>query len=286
MPELPEVETIVRGLEAVLPHKIVRAIDVNKPKMWQGADQKILIGKAVQRVRRVAKILVFEFTGDLVLLVHLKMTGQLIYVDVKGEKIAGGHPDEQFLVEQPSKYTHIAFHFSDESTLYFNDMRQFGYAKLVENALKHLEKNLSKIGLDPFASTFTGNWLLEQLQKRPKTTVKQVLMDQSVIAGLGNIYTDESLFDAKILPTRRAASITADEARVLRTSIVKILTMGIQFGGTSYKDYVHHNGKKGTMQNHLFVYRRHGQACKVCGTLISRTALGGRGTHYCKTCQK
>lgn len=286
MPELPEVETIVRGLKTVLLGKRLHQVIITKPKMWQGAKPAVLIGHTVRQIRRVAKILVFEFTGDLALLIHLKMTGQLIYVDHQGEKIAGGHPDEQFLVTQPSKYTHITFHFTDGSALFFNDMRQFGYCKLVRDRELILDPYIANAGIEPFALEFTSDYLYTQLHKKPKTTVKQVLLDQTVIAGLGNIYTDESLFDAKIIPMRKAASMTEKEAKALHHSIIKILGKGIHYGGTSYKDYVHHNGQKGTMQDHLMVYRRDGQACKVCDTVISRTVVGGRGTHYCSNCQR
>ncbi len=285
MPELPEVETIKRGLTDVLPGKRLENLIITKPKMWQGRPASELYGQTVKVLNRVAKILIIHWSNNLSLLIHLKMTGQLIFVDSAGHSIAGGHPDDQFLVTQPSKYTHIIFHFEGGSNLYFNDMRQFGYAKLMSTDKLHDHSQIATIGVDPFSHEFSDVFLLEVLRKRPKTTVKQVLMDQTVIAGLGNIYTDESLFDAKILPNRKAASISKNEAKQLCQSIIKILDMGIRFGGTSYKDYVHHNGKKGTMQDHLQVYRRHGQPCKRCGTVIKRTVVGGRGTHFCPKCQ-
>ena len=286
MPELPEVETLVRGLRDQLVGRSIIGVEIDKPKMWQGLPSSTLTNHAVTNMTRIAKLMVFSLSDNLSLLIHLKMTGQLIFVAKDGQKILGGHPDNQFAAEQPSKYTHITFSFSDGSKLFFNDMRQFGYAKLIHTNDLQQHKHIVTVGIDPFSSEFTAQFLFAQLQKRPKTTIKQVLMDQTVIGGLGNIYTDESLFDAKILPMRAAASITKEEANVLHASIIKILETGIQYGGTSYKDYVHHNGQKGTMQDHLMVCRRHGQACKVCGHALERTVIGGRGTHFCRTCQK
>lgn len=286
MPELPEVEVLVRGLEGELIGRIIRHVEINKPTMWQGQGPANLIGQKIASIERVAKLIVISLSGGLSVLIHLKMTGQLIFTDQKGAKIAGGHPDDQFLASQPSKYTHVFFDFDDGSHLYFNDMRQFGYVKVVDSSKLLDHKHIATIGVDPFATEFTAKYLFDALQKRPKTTVKQVLMDQTVIGGIGNIYCDESLFEAKILPTRKANSITKTETVALRDDIIKTLEKGIKYGGTSYKDYVHHNGARGTMQDHLKVYRRYGQKCVRCGNVISRTIIGGRGTHFCAKCQK
>ena len=286
MPELPEVEVLVRGLKSELIGRTIRHIEINKPKMWQGFDQAKLIGQKIASIERVAKLIVISLSSELSVLIHLKMTGQLIFVDPSGAKIAGGHPDDQFLASQPSKYTHVIFDFDDGSHLYFNDMRQFGYVKVVASSKLLDHKHIATIGVDPFSPEFTAKYLFQVLQKRPKTTVKQVLMDQTSIGGIGNIYCDESLFAAKILPKRKAVSITEAESKVLHQSIIKTLEMGIKYGGTSYKDYVHHNGAKGTMQDHLKVYRRDGQKCVRCGNVISRITIGGRGTHFCVVCQE
>ncbi len=285
MPELPEVETLVQGLKDVLIGRRIVGVELHKPKMWQGKLSDEIKGHVIKDITRIAKLMVFSLSGDLKLLIHLKMTGQLIFEDKKGHMLGGGHPDEQFALQQPSKYTHIIFSFEDGSKLYFNDMRQFGYAKLISASELTQHKFVADIGIDPFVPQFTVDFLHQQLQKRPKITVKQVLMDQTVIAGIGNIYADESLFDAKILPTRKASAISEDETKELHQSILKILKKAIDFGGTSYKDFVHHSGKKGTMQDHLMVYRRAGQKCKRCGGTIKRIIIGGRGTHFCPDCQ-
>ncbi len=285
MPELPEVETIVQGLSSVLKGKTVATVEVRKQAMWRGRSADELKGKSVLQLRRMAKLILIDFSANLTVAIHLKMTGQLIYVDKQGDRIVGGHPDEQFMAAQPSKYSHIIFHFTNISTLYFNDMRQFGYVHLLPSSEVSQLSFVSTLGIDPLKQDFTPDYLYEQLHQRPKTTVKQVMMDQTVIAGIGNIYADESLFDARLLPMRKASSITEKEALVLHQSIIAILQKAIHYGGTSYKDYVHHNGQKGTMQDHLLVYRRHGSPCKRCGTTLKRTTVGGRGTHYCPHCQ-
>jgi len=286
MPELPEVETLVRGLSTVLLDRQIADITINQPKMWHGESPDQLRGRHITHIARVAKLLVFTLTADLTLLIHLKMTGQLIFVDKAGRALGGGHPDDQFGLNQPSKFTHVTFTFADGSHLYFNDQRQFGYAQVIKTAEVQKHKFIASIGTDPFTPQFTPEFLFEQLQKRPRTTVKQVVMDQTVIAGIGNIYADESLFAAKILPSRKAASISMDEAKTLHHVILEVLKKAIEFGGTSYSDFVHHSGKKGTMQDHLMVYRRNGQPCKACGTIIKRVTISGRGTHFCPHCQK
>lgn len=288
MPELPEVETLVRGLREVLIGREIHSLEIRKSTspMWHGKPHAELLGSHVMSISRAGKLLVLSFDHNLTLLIHLKMTGQLIFENPKGEMLGGGHPDDQFMAHQPSKYTYIIFSFSDGSQLFFNDMRQFGYAQLIDAKALAAHRHMATLGVEPLSTAFTSNFLYQTLQKRPKTTVKQVLLDQTAIAGLGNIYTDESLFDARILPSRRAASITKDEAAMLHKSIIKILEVGIRYGGTSYKDYVHHNGSRGTMQDHLCVYRRQGMPCKRCSTTIERIIIGGRGTHFCPNCQK
>ncbi|MFA6081826.1 MAG: bifunctional DNA-formamidopyrimidine glycosylase/DNA-(apurinic or apyrimidinic site) lyase [Patescibacteria group bacterium] len=287
MPELPEVETLKNGLKTVLIGQKLASVQINKPKMWRGLSSDQLVNQTIQSIDRLAKMLVINWSNNLTLIVHLKMTGQLIFVDKAGEEIAGGHPDDQFVAKQPSKYTHIIFDFLSGDHLYFNDMRQFGYAHLIaSDQLEQEHQQIANIGVDPFVADFTPEYLFKHFQDKPKTSVKQVIMDQSVVAGIGNIYADESLFEAKIAPTRPAKSITEVESTKLHQAIINILKLGINLGGTSYKDYVHHDGKKGTMQDHLKVYRRGGLPCVECGGKISRITIGGRGTHFCPHCQK
>ena len=286
MPELPEVETIVRGLDSVLPNLTIKDIEINKPKMWQGLGSYQLIGKTIEHVRRISKMVIIQFSGELTLVTHLKMTGQLIFEDKKGQKIAGGHPDDQFMVSQPSKYTHIIYTFTNGSQLFFNDMRQFGYAKLVKTSDLSKLSQIEKRGIEPFDSAFTPDYLYQQLQKKRKSKVKQVLMDQSVISGIGNIYANESLFASGIMPNRLLAKVSKTELSRLHQQIVRILNMAVELGGTSYKDFVHHTGKKGTMQDHLMVYHRDKLPCNKCGTIIKRMVIGGRGSFYCDKCQK
>jgi formamidopyrimidine-DNA glycosylase len=285
LPELPEVETLVRGLKQVLPGLRVSKIEVNKPKMWQGMGHDQLINHAIVDVRRIAKMIVIGFDEDLSLITHLKMTGQLIFEDKKGDKIVGGHPDDQFVATQPSKYTHITYSFTNGVKLFFNDMRQFGYAKLVKTSELGKLKQFESSGVEPFDKEFTAEFLYSALQKKPKVKVKQVLMDQAVISGIGNIYANESLFNAGIMPDRLSAFVTEVESNKLYEEIVKILNMAIDLGGTSYKDFVHHTGKKGTMQDHLMVYHRDKLPCLKCGNIIKRMVIGGRGSYYCSACQ-
>lgn len=285
MPELPEVETVVKGLSLVLPNLVIKSVEINKPKMWQGLDSNDLTGSKIISVRRVSKVIIINFDHGLTIMIHLKMTGQLIFVG-NGQKVIGGHPDNQVMAAQPSKYTHITFGFEDGSHLYFNDMRQFGYAKLIKSEELKNQNQIKNIGVEPFDDGFTTEFFQAALAGKPKKIIKQLIMDQSIISGLGNIYANESLFLARIAPTKLAGLISNEEAVELHKHIKEILEKAIMLGGTSYKDYVNHEGKRGSMQDELMVYHRKGLPCNICGTIIERIAFGGRGTYYCPKCQK
>jgi formamidopyrimidine-DNA glycosylase len=263
----------------------VARIEVDKPKMWQGLSKGELTEHKIADVRRIAKMIVIGFEGDLSLITHLKMTGQLIFEDKKGGIIAGGHPDDQFTTSQPSKYTHIIYSFTNGAKLYFNDMRQFGYAKLVKTSELAKLKQIESSGIEPFDKGFTTEFLFNLLKKKPKNKIKQLLMDQTNISGIGNIYANESLFNAGILPDRLSATVTEKECSKLHQEIIKVLNMAVELGGTSYKDFVHHTGKKGTMQDHLMVYHRDKLPCLKCGNIIKRMVISGRGSFYCPACQ-
>jgi len=291
MPELPEVETIRRGLENKIVGKKITDIDILWHKSFLGDKEKIL-GLEVLGVSRRAKLVRIELPNNLNLVFHLKMTGQIIHETLKPKTqnlvtdFAGGHPDHEWHHKQPGKYTRIIFTFDDDSKLFFNDLRKFGWCKVLTN--DEVEAIYKKdYGLEPIDKNFTVEYLLEKGKHIPNRNIKQFLMDQTICAGMGNIYTDEALFDASISPLRKIKDIKLSEWKIVITSMQKVLNLGIKYGGTTDSDYVNVDGKKGGMQDYLKVYHKAGEVCpNSCGGKIERISVGGRGTHYCPICQK
>ncbi len=287
MPELPEVEIISRGLRETIVGRRVTFIDVRLSKLFVGVSDKI-IGAQVVSVERKAKMIVVGFDNGFSLLIHLKMTGQLV-VDRKPNdkktRVAGGHPSAEWVADLPSKFTHVIFKFDDGSTMYFNDLRQFGYIKLYKTEeIKNL-KVLGELGPDPFSTKLNPEYLMEIFSKRPRVKIKQLLLDQTVLSGIGNIYADESLFCAGISPLRPAKDVSRTEIVKLLKCIKSVLRKALEYGGSSENTFVHADGKKGNMQDHFLVYRQTGNNCpNGCGE-IKRTVVAGRGTHYCPKCQ-
>lgn len=256
MPELPEVETLKRELDRALVGKKFKDT-----------------GKKILGVDRRAKVLIFHLSGGEALLFHLKMTGQLVY-----KNIIGGHP------EDPQKYTRATFHFTDGSKLLFNDLRKFGWYKFMSET--ELPNFFAKTGVEPLSKDFTLARFKEILSHYPKRKIKQFLLDQALVAGLGNIYVDESCFLAGILPTRIVSSLKANEIKKLHRSIIAVLKLSISKKGTSSRNYVRSNGEPGGFVPFLNVYGRGKEICKICGEKISKIKLNGRGTHFCPRCQK
>lgn len=291
MPELPEVETIRRDLIALIGRKIT-ALNIINPKTASHSAAffvSSLVGKKLIKIERRGKLLILVFSGDLFLLIHLKMTGQLIYQS-KNKKIVGGHSLAAGSYEKsvggklPNKHTRAVFYFSGGGELFFNDLRKFGYLKLVDK--KELEKILaSNYGPEPLTPEFTILQLAKVLKNR-KINVKAVLLNQKLIAGLGNIYVDESLFAAGIRPTRPASGVKPKEIKRLFEEINKLIKRAIAYRGTTFSNYVDSKGQKGNFSRFLKVYGRVGKPCLVCKMPIIKIKIAGRGTHYCPNCQK
>ncbi|MDO8498633.1 MAG: bifunctional DNA-formamidopyrimidine glycosylase/DNA-(apurinic or apyrimidinic site) lyase [bacterium] len=286
MPELPEVEIIRRGLEEKIVGLEIKNIEVIRPKTFQG-DRKNLWGKKVLNVWRRAKMLGIDLTSDLTLLFHLKMTGQLIFEKGK-EKIIGGHPTEDMLGPMPNKSTVVIFSFDDGSHLYFNDQRQFGWVKVIPTSRIEAEekKLLGELGPEPLEKDFTWQVLKDNILKRKKTPIKVALMDQSLIAGIGNIYASESLFLARVDPRRLVNTITDGEFKKLHQGIVESLQTSLKHGGSTLSNFVDAEGKKGYFLNFANVYGKEGQACRGCPDKVVKITQAGRGTYFCPFCQK
>ena len=284
MPELPEVETISRELRKAISGKKISQINVLTNKPWQ-ANKEDIVGQKILTVRRRAKNLVIDLSNGYSLYFHLKMTGQLVY----REKSVTSSPKEKgvWWAELPNKHTHVVFEFANGGVLYFNDLRKFGWIRSSKTSelLINQEKDF---GIEPLSNDFTFEILSQIIKSHPKQNIKKILTDQTLIAGIGNIYADESLFYAGILPTRLGVSVKKQEISKLRESIIKSLTLGITHKGASDRDYIDAHGERGSMQKFFMVYKNEGQSCqiKTCTGKIQKIRLNGRGTHFCESCQK
>ena len=297
MPELPEVETIRRDLVAGLLHRKITSVDILSAKTASPAAvffTRNLNGRKIVGVGRRGKLLIFSLSplsaksagrgkpSTDYLLIHLKMTGQLIYVDSKA-KIAGGHGSE-IVGELPNKHTRAVIGFASGGRLFFNDLRRFGYLKLATaTELSRLLKN--NYGPEPLTVSFSLSFLKTVL-KNKKTKIKALLLNQKLIAGLGNIYVDESLWAARIDPERPAGSLTGSEIKKLHRVINQVIRRAIKYRGTTFNNYVDSRGQKGNFFRFLKVYGRKGEKCPNCGRPIKKKKVAGRGTHYCPACQK
>lgn len=285
MPELPEVETIRRGLQEYLPGSTISKVDVHLPKVVHG-EPKSLIGRTITQIRRHGKLLVFVLDNDTVFTVHLKMTGQLLWRG-KDKAVMGGHPSAGYLENLPHKHTRVSMHFSNGSTLFFNDLRTFGRLSILTEAALAEQPFVSSLGPEPLEVGFTLDYLIACLRRKPKGAIKTFLLDQTTIAGLGNIYADESCFRAAILPTRQVASLSPTETEALFHAIKETLELAIKYGGSSERDYLNAIGEKGTYLKVANVYHRTGLPCTRCKEgVVERIKLNGRSTHFCPRCQK
>jgi len=287
MPELPEVETVRIGLSNFLPEKTVKTVENDWSKSFPNAPadvERFLIGAKIVSVRRRAKVLLIDLDTKYTLVIHLKMTGQLVY---RGdhERFGAGHPNDSLVHDLPDKTTHVQFDFTDGSQLFFNDQRKFGWVRLLPTVeVPNLDFFL-KVGPEPLAADFTSKDFIQRLMRRPKSNIKAVLLDQTVIAGIGNIYADESLWSAKIHPETRVQDVPTSKLKKLYTELIAVLKLSIEKGGSTDRNYVNAEGKKGSYMSFANVFRREGKPCTRCGTIIIKTRVAGRGTHTCPHCQ-
>lgn len=283
MPELPEVETIARRLATKLIGLKINAITVLRDKSWIGRTDLVL-HQQISAVTRRAKMLIFELDQVPVsILVHLKMTGQLIHVDKNKAKVGGGHPTIDWIEDLPGKHTRVVLALNDGSTLFFNDMRVFGWMKVV--SMKDKIKEFEKYGYDVIDVQVTTDWFYQQLQKKSQP-IKQVIMDSSLIAGVGNIYACDGLHLAGISPALPAKSLSMQHADKLLHALQSVINRGIELGGATIQNYKNVDGLAGKYQLERRVYARENEPCSVCGKPILRIKQGGRSTFYCPQCQK
>ena len=292
MPELPEVESIKLQLQKfVVGHRILD-VDIRWPRIFEG-DPKKVIGSKILGIRRFGKVLVVDLDNDYSLVIQIKLTGQLIY---KGPLLKAESISPKVKGGLGGKHTHVIFkldappsHKAAEgqaALLYYNDVRKFGKIKVVQSAkIKEQGEFIGKLGLEFLKDLKLGDF--EKIVKASNRPIKILLMDQSKMAGVGNIYANDALFLAGIKPNRKSSSLSLREQKKLFESIEKVLKEGIKRGGASELAYVTPDGKEGSYQDFTLVYGREGELCKnKCGSVIKKIKLGGRGTYFCPVCQK
>ncbi len=281
MPELPEVETIVRQLRGVLIDNTLAGIEVYREKSFEGGFEKV-IGKSVSAIERKGKIIFVRLSGDIGLMIHLKMTGQLIWR--KNEKrIVGGHPTVDWVGNLPSSHTRVKISWLDNGELFFNDMRVFGWIKVT--SLQQWQELGRKLPHDVVDDGFDKNYF-EKIVKKSIRPIKVLLMDGSLIGGVGNIYANDALWLAEINPNRVARSLKKEEVEKLYKSLLYVINKGIETGGASASNYVNLDGLGGKYQEHFLSYKKEGEKCSRCGGVFMRSKIGGRGSFWCPGCQK
>lgn len=284
---MPEVETVKRGLTRLIVGKKIKDVKHNWPKSFPNtpADTAhFIVGKKITSVKRRAKVLLIELDSGYTLVTHLKMTGQLVYVGK--QRFGAGHPNDSLIGQLPDKSTRVTIDFSDGSVLYFNDQRKFGWMRLIATIQVPEIDFFVSVGPEPLDSDFSFLKFKDCLMRRKSSKIKAVLLDQTVIAGVGNIYADESLYMAKIHPETTVEKIPNTKLATLHHDLIEVLKLSIKKGGSTDRNYVNTEGKKGSYIDFAKVFRRQGQPCERCGTEIIKIRSAGRGTHICPKCQR
>jgi formamidopyrimidine-DNA glycosylase len=273
MPELPEVETICRGLQPHLAGRRILSVKVTERRLRCLVDRKLaesLEGKTILRVERIAKYILLSLRGDIVWMFHLGMSGKLVHIDPQTPK---------------QKHDHILASLDSGLELRYHDPRRFGLSLLVAAKELHDLPQLKHLGLDPFDTRFTASYL-HSFTKRSERRIRDLLLDQQIVAGIGNIYANEILARVGVRPTTRAWRLKRVKVEEIASMIPRVLSEAIRWCGTSFSDYRDADGNFGEFQNHLRVYDRDGEKCRFCPSPIKRVAIGNRSAFYCPSCQK
>lgn len=276
MPEMPEVEVIRRYLDTKLRGRRIESLDIFLPRQIKYPDpnayKAMCTGQKIANVNRRGKYLLLELSNGVELVFHLRMTGRLVY-----------HERED---ENDDTHTRLIFHLDGGSILVFGDTRTFGALYALDTPAERWRiHGLATLGPEPLTEEFSAGYLWERT-RRSHAPIKSFLLNQTMIAGIGNIYADEALFLAKIHPLTKANALTQADCEALQLAVDQVIADGIRDGGTTFRDYQNGEGKQGLHQEHLYVYNREGEPCRRCGTKIEKIKVGGRGTHFCPHCQE
>lgn len=280
MPELPEVETIKLGFQKYVVGKTIEGVEVRLPKIISG-NTKDIIGAKVIDVRRFGKGLVVDLDNGYSVAAHIKLTGQFVYRDSQTSRVK---LSPKVGKEIPNKFTHVIFRLDKRAFLYYNDIRQFGWIKIIKTSEVSSLPFFRDLGPEPL-----NNLTMKQFNNivsSSNSLIKPVLMDQKKMSGVGNIYANDALFEAKIDPRRKAKKLENQEIKKLYNSILKVLKKGLEQGGATELNFVNVLGQEGGYQNYFLVYGREKEPCKVCKSPIKKIRLGGRGTYFCEKCQR
>jgi formamidopyrimidine-DNA glycosylase len=284
VPELPEVESLVRDLSPTLVGRTIRSVEVHKPKLFAaspGLSLDDLLGRQIERLWRRGKLSVWDLSDDLALVVHLKLAGQIVQLDAQGRELAhGGHPVPMWGSPLPHKSSHVVMGLDDGSVVYLTDIRQFARLTLMPAADVAAVLKQQRLGPEPLTRRFTARDLGVKLRRRG-IPLKSTLLDQSVVGGIGNIYADESLWRARLHPRRAASSLTDAEVVRLHRAIRAVLDYAVREGAA----FVPH-GKAISDRDFPYCHGRAGSPCPRCKTIIQKEWVGGRGTHFCPKCQQ
>ena len=290
MPELPEVEVIRSGLSELIAKKTIEKVNVLNAKSFQASTSSIDVfvnNSTILSVKRRAKILLIELSSGYSLVIHLKMTGQLLFRDNqnKSKNFAGGHPSDSFLSVLPDNHTRVELIFTDSTTLFFNDMRKFGWIKLLPTTELKEEKFIAKLGPEPLIGNPTPEYL-KRMSRHPKSLVKAALLNQEIVAGIGNIYADEALWGAMIHPKTRVENLSKKQLENILNAAIEVMSFSINKGGSTDRNYLNAKGEKGSYLTFANVFRKEGKPCPRCGHVIEKIRVAGRGTHLCSNCQQ
>jgi formamidopyrimidine-DNA glycosylase len=285
MPELPEVETVVRGLNEHLVGHTIKSFDFDWPKTIKTPIEifkKEIEGSRVLYAERRGKLIIINLSSNHSILIHLKMTGQLVYKSPKLQ-YGAGHPNDSLVSKLPDKTTRIHFKLDDNSDFFFNDVRKFGWVEVVPTQYQHLHKFIASLGPEPLEIKFSD--FKKALYRFPYAQIKAKLLDQHVLAGVGNIYADESLWAAQIHPQVKIKDIPEEKLERLFKELQAVLNLSIEKGGSSSANYIKVDGKTGSYLTFSKVYKKEGEPCQRCSTELIRTVAAGRGTRLCPVCQ-
>lgn len=307
MPELPEVTVVVASLNKVIKGLTLDSVEYDwQPKFyWNGFSIADIRGAKVKEIRRWGKVIIIDLTKDKSLktnakksvslsslalsqfsiVIHLKLTGQLIYQD-KQIRVGGGHPIPPLNKPVPNSTTRATFTFTNGGHLYFNDMRKFGWVKVVKSDKDSIQAAIGKVELGPDPMEMKEEDFVARIRKKPNSRIKKLLMDQAFVAGVGNIYSDEALWRAKIHPQRLVVSLTDDEVKAIFRGLIDSFKLAISKGGSSANSFVDGLGERGLYLTFAKAYHMTGKPCERCGTKIVRKKMDGRSAHFCPECQK
>ena len=283
MPELPEVETVRRGLLPVMEGAVIARAEVNRPDLRWPLPKRMadrLTGKRVTRLRRRSKYILADLDSGETLLVHLGMSGRML---ISGAQLGSFYHDHP----APQKHDHVVLHMESGARVTFNDARRFGAMDLMATETADQHMLLAGLGPEPFGNDFNEPYLVARLKGR-KTPIKSALLDQRIVAGLGNIYVAETLYRARISPLRLAGDLTEPQAHGLVPVIREVLAEAIEAGGSSLRDFRQANGELGYFSKHFQVYDREGEPCETpgCTGTVTRTVQSGRSSFWCPSCQR